>query len=677
MPINHSKKEAKKRILKLGQSISRHIKLYHEEDKPEISDESYDALFKELLALEEKYPEFKTKDSPTLRIGGRPSKGFVKVRHDVLQWSFDNVFDFEELKKWEEKTFRFLKKEGIAKRPSYVSELKIDGLKVVLTYKSGIFVGGATRGDGEIGEDITNNLKTVKSIPLKLSKKISMTVMGEAWMKKSGLAHINRQRKKNGLALYANTRNLAAGTLRQLDPKIVASRNIQVFAYDVESFSGAPAPKTQLEELAFLEQLGFLVNPAYRRVESLGEIEKIYKEWSRKRDKEEYGLDGLVIKVNEHELCQALGFTAKSPRWGIAYKFKAEEATTVLLNIHVQVGRTGAITPVAHLGPVRIAGSLVKRATLHNIDEINRLDARVGDTVMLRKAGDVIPEIFGVIKELRTGKEKKFKMPHKCPVCATLLVREEAGKGQSVAFYCPSRTCPAKHGEGFVHFVGKKGLNIDGLGEKIIYEFLDIGLIQNIPDIFKLKKEDIEELPGFGEKSADNLIASINISRGVPLAKFLYALGIRHVGEETARDIANNLGTIKVVLSANEEDFIAIDGVGEKSAHSISEYLKDSHNKKIIDKLLTCLKIENPPKLENKNLKLKGLTFVLTGTLSKMSRDVAKEEILKRGGNVTESVSKKISFVVMGENPGSKFDDAKKLGVRIISEGEFIKLLKL
>ncbi|MEK7582131.1 MAG: NAD-dependent DNA ligase LigA [Patescibacteria group bacterium] len=677
MPIQSPKKEAQKRILKLRESISRHIKLYHEEDRPEISDEAYDALFKELISLEEKYPKFKTNNSLTLRIGGAPSKEFIKVRHDIKQWSFDNVFDFEELKGWEEKTFRFLGKKGIMRRPSYVSELKIDGLKVVLTYKDGIFIRGATRGDGEIGEDITNNLKTVKNIPLRLSQKISMTVMGEAWMKKSELVYINKERKKENLAIYANTRNLAAGTLRQLDPKVVASRNIQVFAYDIDGFWGGNTPKNQFEELALLKQLGFSVNPAYRHALSLDEIEKMYKEWSLKRDKEEYGIDGLVVKINERELCNTLGYTAKSPRWSIAYKFRAEEATTILEDIQVQVGRTGAITPVAHLRPVRIAGSLVKRATLHNMDEIERLGIRIGDTVMLRKAGDVIPEIFGVLKELRIGKEKKFKMPEKCPVCRTTLVKETAGKGQSVAFYCPSKTCPAKHREGFIHFVGKKGLNVDGLGEKIIYEFLDIGLVQNIPDIFKLKKEDIEGLLGFGEKSAENLISAINTSRKVALAKFLHALGIRHVGEETARDIANNFGTIKAILSAKEEDFVRIEGVGEKSARSITEYLKDSQNKKIIGELLIYLKIENPQKLKNKNLELKGFTFVLTGTLSKMSRDVAKEEILKRGGSVPGSVSGKTSFVVAGDNPGSKLDEAKKLGVKILSEDEFIKLLKL
>ncbi|MBX4215861.1 NAD-dependent DNA ligase LigA [Candidatus Parcubacteria bacterium] len=662
-------KEAKERIEKLRGTLSRHQKLYHEKDRPEISDEAYDSLLRELVELETLHPELQTSDSPSVRIGGAPSKGFEKVRHEIRQWSFDNVFNEEELRAWADRLVRFLEKKGIREKPTYVAELKIDGLKVVLTYKDGLFVRGATRGNGEIGEDITANLKTVKSIPLLLKAKRTMTVIGEAWMRSSELKKINAERGKEGLPLYANTRNLAAGTLRQLDPKIVARRNLQAYSYDIE---GEGVPATQKEELALLGKLGFMVNPHHSYAKTIAEVEKFYREWAKKKDKEEYGIDGVVVKVNERALCDALGYTAKSPRFGIAYKFKAEEATTVLEDIQVQIGRTGAVTPVAHLKPVHIAGSLVSRATLHNMDEIERLGVMIGDTVMLRKAGDVIPEIFGVLTELRTGKEKRFKMPERCPVCDTRLVREGDEKKRSVAWYCPNPECPAKHREQFVHFVGKKGLDIDGLGEKIVHTFLDVGLIAKASDIFKLKKEDIEGLPGFGEKSAENLVRAIEAARKVTLPRFLNALGIRHVGEETARDLAEHFGTMERFLAASEAELIAVPGVGEKSARSIISYLKEKRNRSLLASLMNELAIS---RAEKKKGKFTGMTFVITGTLEGMSRPEAKERIEENGGHVSGSVSKKTNYVVAGDSPGSKYDEAKKLDVPILDETAFLKLL--
>ncbi|MDP3958445.1 MAG: NAD-dependent DNA ligase LigA [bacterium] len=669
-------REVKERIEKLRASVERHQRLYHEEDRPEISDEAYDALMRELVELETAFPELQSPTSPSVRVGGAPVKEFKKVRHEVRQWSFDNVFNRKELEVWEGRLLRLLEKSGVRKRPTYVAELKIDGLKVVLTYEKGTLVRGATRGNGEIGEDITENLRTVRNIPLTLPEKISMTVIGEAWMKRSDLKKINAERGQGNLPLYANTRNLAAGTLRQLDPKIVARRNIQHFAYDIEALSGMNPLKAQTEELALLAHLGFQVNPHHAHAKTLADVEKFYNEWEKKRDKEEYGIDGIVMKVNEHELYGPLGYTAKSPRFGVAYKFKAEETQTVLEDIQVQIGRTGAVTPVAHLHPVHVAGSLVKRATLHNIDEIARLGVKIGDTVLLRKAGDVIPEIFGVLNELRTGKERDFKMPAHCPVCGTALAREKAGqKGQerlSVAYYCPSKTCPAKHREAFVHFVGKKGLDIDGLGEKIVYEFLDIGLIQRLPDIFRLKKEDIEGLPGFGEKSAENLVRAIDRARAVPLSRLIFALGIRHVGEETARDLAEHFGSIEKFQKAAETELTAIEGVGEASARSIAAFLAERHNKELIGNLMKELRIE---KAKKKTGKLSGKTFVVTGTLDSMSRDEAKEKIESLGGHVAGSVSSKTDYVVVGEDPGSKADDAKRLGIAALDEDAFIKML--
>ncbi len=682
-----SKKEAKERILKLAETVSRHAKLYHEKDNPEISDEVYDSLLRELFLLEQKFPEFKLSSSPTQRIGGAPIKEFVKVRHEVRQWSFDNVFDFNELKEWEERAIRFLKKESIDKKPTYVAELKIDGLKVVLTYKDGIFTRGATRGNGEIGEDITSNLRTIKSIPLSLSQKVSMTVIGEAWMKKSDLDKINQKRKKENLPLYANTRNLAAGTLRQLDPKVVASRNVQAFAYDIEEFSGGEPPETQKEELELLKKFGFMVNNDYKYAKTMEDVEKFYEEWSRKKEREEYGIDGVVVKINERELCEALGYTAKAPRFGTAYKFKAEEVTTVVEDIVVQVGRTGALTPVAHLRPMLVAGSTVSRATLHNEDEIKRLDIKIGDTVILRKAGDVIPEVVKVLKDLRRGVEKPFKMPVKCPVCGSVVSRGTIGEkgNESAALYCTNKNCFAQELEKLIHFVSRKGMDIDGLGEKIMKQLVNEGLVSDHADIFELTKGDIEPLERFAEKSADNLILAIEKSKKVALGKFLYALGIRHVGEETADTIANHFGSIEKIQKSDIEDFQKIEGVGGVVAESITNWFSDAHNKKMLERLLTHVKIVSPNKLQVTHLrrsfggqasyKLQGLSFVLTGALSSMSRDEAKEKIKALGGKVSSSVSSKTDYVVAGEDPGqNKMKDAKKLGVKTIKEKEFLNM---
>lgn len=711
MTDNFSKKEAKERISKLDKLVLRHQKMYHELDAPEISDESYDSLFRELVALEEKFPEFKSKNSPTSRIGGAPIKEFIKVRHEVRQWSFDNVFNFEELSSWRDRTIRFLEKEGIKNNPTYVVELKIDGLKVVLTYENGIFIRGATRGDGAIGEDITNNLRTVKSIPLSLSDNASMTVIGEAWMKRSDLVRINKEREKRGEPLYANTRNLAAGTLRQLDPKIVASRNVQVFAYDIEAFSpptlkatarqsGMEAPQTQKEELETLKNFGFLVNNDYGYFKTLDDVEKFYEEWSHKRGGEEYGIDGVVIKINERDLCETLGHTAKAPRFGIAYKFKAEEVTTIVEDIVIQVGRTGALTPVAHLRPVLVAGSTVSRATLHNEDEIRRLDVKIGDTVILRKAGDVIPEIVEVVKDLRSGKERNFKMPTKCPVCGSAVSKGIIGSKseESSALYCTNKNCFAQELEHHIHFVSRKGMDIDGLGGKIVEQLMQEGLISNCADFFELTKGDLEPLERFADKSADNLILAIEKSKKVTLSKFLYALGIRHVGEETADIIANHFGSIEKIREAFtrfdlvrsptrsnlvrgdlgiDDGILEIPGIGGVISESVREWFSDPHNKKVLDRLLSHVSIQNPYKLKAKSYKLSGLSFVLTGTLEGMSRDEAKEKIKSLGGKVSSSVSSKTDYVVAGDAPGqNKMDDAKKFGVKIIMEEEFLELLK-
>ncbi len=665
-----NKAQIQKRIEELRAELEKHRVLYHVHDAPVISDEVYDSLMRELDSLEREHPEFDTPYSPTHRVGGEPLAKFKKVTHDIRQWSFDNVFSFEELTEWEERNVNLLKKEGIEERPTYVAEMKIDGLKVIMTYRDGALVRAATRGNGEVGEDITENIKTVRSIPLVLAEKVSITVIGEAWMKKKDLARINKEREKEGLPLYANTRNLAAGTLRQLDPKIVASRNIQIFAYDIEGGHFA----SQEEELQTLLDFGFLVNKDHKVCKILKEVQAFYDIWKEKRNAQDYGIDGVVIKVNERKLWDALGYTAKAPRAGIAYKFPAEEVATKLISISCQVGRTGAITPIANLEPVLVAGSVVKRATLHNEDEIKRLDVRVGDTVSLRKAGDVIPEIFDVLKDLRPKGAKEFVMPTKCPECDSVLVRETVGKNQSAAWYCKNSDCPAKHLEGLIHFVSKKGMNIEGLGEKIVEEFRELGLITDQASIFTLKKEDIAGLEGFGEKSAENLITSIQTARTVSLGRFLYSLGIRHVGETTAKDIAKAFKTIGAISHATYEELIAVEGIGEVVARSIVDFFQNKSNQDMLEELLREVEVEEEKRKGTQ--KLAGLTFVITGSLPTLSRDEAKDLIELYGGKVAGSVSKNTDYLLVGEGGGSKREDAKKYGTKVITEEEMINMVK-
>ncbi len=691
--MKNSKKEIRERVFELKKLIEKHQYLYHVEDSPEIEDSVYDSLFSELIKLEEENPELATEDSPTKRVGGKILEKFEKVRHEVKQWSYDDVFDLNELKKWEERNLKILEKENIKKDFKYISELKIDGLKVILTYKDGILVRGATRGDGEVGEDITENVKMIKSIPLKLKENISLTVMGEAWIRQSDLGKINKEQEELGLTKYANTRNLAAGTLRQLDTSVVAKRNLRFFAYDIEGGDF----ETQSEELEFLKENNFLVNLDYKICKTLEEVQKMYDAWKDKRNSEEFGIDGLVVKVDDREIDALLGFTAKSPRAGVAYKFPAEEVSTKVLDITIQIGRTGVATPVAELEEVLVYGSHVKRATLHNSDEIERLDVRIGDTVVVRKAGDVIPEIVSVILELRGKNSKKFLMPESCPVCNTKLEREENKlnkTGFSAGLFCKNPDCEAKHREYFSYFVSKKAFDIVGLGEKIIDEFYDLGLVKSVVDIFKLKKEDIEGLEGFGEKSAENLINAIEKSKDIPLHKFIFSLGVRQVGEVAAKDLAKKFGSFenlvseidklienkkgKTILELKEE--FAVAGLGEKSLESILEYFENKKNRKFLEEMQKIVRIKEEKKeLKKENSNFKNKTFVITGTLSK-PREEFQNIIESLGGKISSSVSKKTDYVLLGENEDSKISTKEKtardLGVKIMNESTFEKLLK-
>jgi DNA ligase (NAD+) len=690
------KKKIKERILKLSTEINKLRYEYHVLDKPDATDEVYDSLTSELRALEEEYPEFKFSDSPTQRIGGQVLDKFQKITHKVRQWSFSDLFNFSDLEKWEEKVERLRDKFLPEEKLEYVCELKIDGLKVILNYKNGEFTQGATRGDGLIGEDVTENLKTIFNIPLKLKTPITCIVVGECFMGKKELERINALRVKKGETLFANSRNAAAGSIRQLDPKIAAERRLNCFVYDLDyldTTEEVSLPKTQIEELELLRELGFNVNNKYRLCKNIKEIQNYYLNWTQEKNNEDYGVDGVVIKINSRLLQEKLGYTGKSPRFGVAYKFPAEKVITVVEKINVQVGRTGALTPVAHLRPVAVAGSIISRATLHNEAEIERLDLKIGDTVVIQKAGDVIPEITEVLKNLRTGEEKQFIMPKKCPICGSEIKKNFIGgkKEESVAIYCVNPKCFAVEKEKIIHFVSKKGFNIDGLGEKIVEQLIGEGVISDVAEIFELKRGDLEPLERFAEKSADNLIMAIENSKKISLEKFLYALGIRYVGEETALLIVKSINLLTASTISNPDDlwnifskiaqeyWLEIKGIGEKSAKSLTMWFSDPEHFALLKKMeksSIIIEMDYGLSAGQKKGKLQNKVFVLTGELKNWTRDAVKDIIRKEGGSVSSTVSAKTDFLLLGENPGSKYQKAKRLGIEIIQEVQLEALLK-
>jgi DNA ligase (NAD+) len=690
-------KGSEERIEKLRQELEEHRIAYHVQDSPKISDEVYDSLMSELIKLEKENPVYKSETSPSVRIGGNVLEKFVKVKHDFRQWSFDNVFNFNELREWEDRNKKIILKlekvEAQEYKPSYICEMKIDGLKVILNYENGILVKAATRGDGEVGEDVTENIKTIKTIPLVLKEKLNITVVGEAWIKKSDLEKINKIQRENNLQGYANTRNLAAGTLRQLDSSIVAKRKLQFFAYDIdfdlegeknnfESKKILEKLNTQEKELKFLESNGFLVNQNRKLRSDLNQVQDFYDENIKSKNSHEYGIDGMVIKINERSIWNALGYTAKSPRAGIAYKFPAEQVTTIVERVTFQVGRTGTITPVANLRPVLVAGSLVSRSTLHNADEIDRLGVMIGDTVVLRKAGDVIPEITEVLISLRDKHAEEIKYPKLCPSCKSSLIKRKVGKEESVGLFCDNTECDAKHIENLIHFVSKKAMNMDGMGERIIEEFVGLGIVSNFASIYNLKISDIENLFGYGKKSAENIIGSIEKSKLVNLNNFIYALGILGVGEVGAKDIAKNFKDLKSVMSAVELDFLNIKNIGDVMAKNIYEYFRNEKNRKNLQELLKYVIIKNNLYIEKNDAesireleskKFFGKTFVITGSFSK-SRDFYKNIIEELGGVVSSAVSSKTSYLLCGDDAGSKLQNAEKLNVKIMDESEFLRM---
>lgn len=656
-----------KRIKELTDLLNKYNHEYYILDKPSVSDFEYDRLMQELMSLEQKYPDLKQPDSPTERVGSEVLSNFEKVRHRLPMLSLGNVFNEDEIVKFDER----IKKEGY--NPTYVVELKIDGLAISLTYENGVLVRGVTRGDGKVGEDITNNVKTIKTIPLRLKKDISIEVRGEIYIDKKEFERVNKQRKEKGLEQFQNCRNLASGSVRQLDSKVAASRNLNCFLYHLPNPIDYGLYKHS-DVLEYLKSLGLRVNPKRKLCNNINEVISFINEITSIRSTLPYDIDGMVIKVNDIRMQENLGYTAKYPKWATAYKFPPEEVITKLIDIKFTVGRTGKITPNAILEPVKVMGSTISRATLHNEDFVKEKDIRVGDYISIRKAGDVIPEVVEVKLERRQKQLPKFTMINNCPVCGSILVR----KDEEANHYCMNPLCDARNIEKLIHFSSRKAMNIDGLGERIAEDFYNFGYLKDISSIYDLKKykDELMELEGFGEKSINNLLNAIEESKKNSLERLLFALGIRHFGEKGASIIAKNYPDIDQVINAKYEDLIAIPDIGDTMAKSIVEYFKDQNNIKLINKLKGHgLNMNYLGKQIIKQDDFADKKFVITGTISIMPRDRLKEEITIRGGKTIESVSKNTNVVIVGDNPGSKYDKAKELNITIWDEEELKKRL--
>ena len=661
--------KAKKRVKELRETIEYHNKKYYDDDEPEISDFEYDMLSNELKNLEKQYPELITKDSNTQKVGGHVKKGFKEVEHEVPLQSLQDIFDFDELIEFDNRIKK--QSEELNKPTKYVVETKIDGLSAALKYENGILVEGATRGNGLIGEDVTENIKTIKTIPHKLKEPINITVRGEVFISKKDFEKMNEERVLNEQPLFANARNAAAGSLRQLDSNITASRPLDIYIFNVQKIEGKEF-NSHYEELLYLEELGFNVNPVKIPCDTLEEAINAINKIGEDREDLTFGIDGAVVKVDNLSLREDLGTTAKTPRWAIAYKYPPERKETILKDIVCQVGRTGAITPMAILEPISVAGSTISKTTLHNEDFIKEKDLRIGDTVVIQKAGDVIPEIVEVKKEKRTGSEKAFNMPTTCPVCGAMAVREE---GES-AIRCTGIECPAKLVRNIIHFVSKEGMDIDGLGENLVEQFIDKGLIENIADIYTLTFEDIASLKKNGTKFAENLINAIQDSKNRPFYKLITALGIRHIGTKSAKTIAKHFKTIENLMNAEIEEIAELDDVGQIMAQSIYQFFKQDQTIDLINKLRDAGVNMREEQNETGDTRFEGLTFVLTGSLENYTREQAGEIIEKFGGKVSSSVSKKTNYVLAGEEAGSKLTKAQSLGVNIITEAQFEEMIK-
>lgn len=660
---------AQKRIEELINLINYHNEKYYNQDSPEIEDFEYDNLMKELIKLEEENPELKRNDSPSNRVGGKPLDKFEQVVHKIPMLSLSNAYSWEDLKDFDSRV-----REAVGSDVEYVVEFKIDGLSVGLNYNNGIFESGATRGNGIVGENVTKNLMTIKNIPLNIDEKGELTVRGEVYISKKDFEEINKIQEEQDQPLYANPRNLAAGSLRQLDSKLTAKRPLDIFIFNLEDINSKQF-KTHSESLEYLKQLGFHVSPEFKVFKTMDEIIEYIKYWTEHREDLGFGIDGMVIKVNNLAQREQMGYTAKSPRWAIAYKFPAERKETKLLDIVVEVGRTGTITPTAVLEPIRLAGTTVSRATLHNEDYINEKDIKINDTVLVQKAGDIIPQVVEVIKEKRTGEEMEFKMPEECPVCGEPTVRLEG----EAAVKCINISCPAQIRRGIIHFASREAMDIDGLGESIITLLLKQDLIKDISDLYYLKKEQISVLERMGDKSATNLINAINKSKENDLWRFINGLGIKLIGTKAAKILASEFKDLDKLMNATEQELINLEEFGQTMTDSVVEFFKEEKNISVIEKLkeagVNTKLIESDdadiPKIFEK------MKIVLTGTLPTLKRNDAKEMIEKRGGKATSSVSKSTSFVLAGEEAGSKLTKANDLGIKVIDEEKFLQLIEL
>ncbi|MFC4023328.1 NAD-dependent DNA ligase LigA [Oceanobacillus longus] len=658
------KQKAANQIKALVELLNQYGYEYYVLDQPSVPDAEYDEKLRELSQLEQEYPELKVDDSPTQRVGGKPLDAFKKVQHNVPMLSLGNAFNEQDLRDFAKRASG-----GTDEPITFVCELKIDGLAISLTYENGKFVRGATRGDGTTGEDITNNLKTIRSIPLSIKEKGTLEVRGEAFMPHKSFLALNEAREEKEEEPFANPRNAAAGSLRQLDPKIAAKRNLDIFLYGVGEWDGSPI-STHSERLEQLKQLGFKTNPEWRKCTNIDEVIEYVTYWTEERPNLSYEIDGIVVKVDDLNQQEELGYTAKSPRWAIAYKFPAEEAITKLREIELSIGRTGVITPTAILDPVKVAGTTVQRASLHNEDLIREQDIRIGDTLVIKKAGDIIPKVVRAVIEKRTGEEKEFHMPTECPACGSELVRLE----EEVALRCINPNCPAQLMEGLIHFVSRNAMNIDGLGEKVIIQLFQEKLIHTMADLYRLNREELLRLERMGEKSVTNLLESIETSKGNSLERLLFGLGIRFIGAKAAKTLAMEFETMEKLQVATFDDLIAVDEIGDKMADSIVQYFSEDKVTELLNDLRELnlnMEYTGPKKAQlDDDSVFAGKTVVLTGKMEEFSRDKAKEMIESLGGTVTGSVSKKTDLLIAGEDAGSKYDKAQSLGIEIWDEAQ-------
>lgn len=662
--------EIKKQIEKLRQAIRRHDYMYYAASEPEISDKEYDDLMKQLIIMEDKYPEFKSADSPARRVVGGILEGFKTVRHKQKMFSLDNTYSYDELREWQERVYKGLGSD----KPEYVVELKIDGVSANITYLKGSLVIGSTRGDGQTGEDVTANIKTIRAIPLIFMGEDApqeIEIRGEVYMERKSLEILNKEKEKTGEVLFANPRNAASGSLKLLDTNLAAKRRLNFFAHSLGEYKGGEL-LSQWDYLNKLKQWGVRTNLNSKLCLNIDEVIEYCKLWQEKREKLGYEIDGIVVKVNSFAQQKKLGWTLKSPRWAAAYKFPARQAITEVMEIKFQVGRTGVITPVAVLKPVVCAGVTIKHATLHNFDEIKRLGIRQGDRIVIERAGEVIPKIVKVVESARSGKEKKFNMPQECPSCRGRITREK----EQVAYRCINPSCPVQMERGLIHFASRDTMDIEGMGEAVVEQLVNKGMIGDFADIYSLKKEDFLRLELFKDKKADNLLKAIEKSKSQPLSRFVYGLGIRHVGEKAAYVLARKFKTMDNLLSAKKEDFEAVYEIGAVMAESITEFFKLESSLKLISKLKNAgLNLKEKTAIEKKAA-LDGKTFVFTGEMESLSRSQAQRLVREYGGNASSSVSKDTDFVVVGANSGSKYAKAKKLGVKIIDENKFKEMIR-